>query len=462
MSRFASCTFSCVVLLGSSMAVFHMAVVHAATYSTTLTGSVRAVSLPALETLVVVGDTFSLSYIIDTSATDSSMDPQVGRYGFAVSGMNLQIGNYAASNIGPRHLTVINDFMDGRDSIELEFSSASFEMPPIGDFEADELRLQLVDRSGTALTSKALPSGPIDPADFDDPRGFTFFSLSFEHATTGERGGISVELDPLQSVPDPVSLSAAVLPGSRSVRTGSAATAFATIINSSSVDAQRCSIRPLQSIEADFGFQPTDPATNLPIGLPDEPVSIAAGSLQSFVLTFVTTGEINQLELAMEFDCLNSPPAQSIAGVNTFLLSASASDRADVIALVATQSQDGVVHLAGENTPVGAFSVASINLGSSASVTVEPVTTNTSVPMTLAICETNPATSECINPLVASTDPVVTIIDSGSTPTFSVFVAATQAFLFDPANTRIGVRFFDDQGALRGSTSVAPKFPEGP
>jgi len=43
----------------------------------------------------------------------------------------------------------------------------------------------------------------------------------------------------------------------------------------------------------------------------------------------------------------------------------------------------------------------------------------------------------------------------GSAPTFSVFLESSGAVPFDPANSRVFVRFEDATGELHGSTSVA-------
>ena len=70
--------------------------------------------------------------------------------------------------------------------------------------------------------------------------------------------------------------------------------------------------------------------------------------------------------------------------------------------------------------------------------------------MSLALCETNPATSACLAP---PTPTVQTQINSGATPTFGVFVTGTGPIPFDPANHRIQVNLEDGGGG--GETSVA-------
>ena len=62
-------------------------------------------------------------------------------------------------------------------------------------------------------------------------------------------------------------LLSAVLPSSRSVQVGVAATAFATVINTTQAIAVGCSISPLTGIPASFVYQTTDPTTNQVTGV---------------------------------------------------------------------------------------------------------------------------------------------------------------------------------------------------
>ena len=65
----------------------------------------------------------------------------------------------------------------------------------------------------------------------------------------------------------------------------------------------------------------------------------------------------------------SSAAAASIIGVNTLLLSADTAQPADVIALAAMPTQDGVLRLPG-TSQARAFAVATVNLGIAALVTV--------------------------------------------------------------------------------------------
>jgi DNA-binding beta-propeller fold protein YncE len=247
------------------------------------------------------------------------------------------------------------------------------------------------------------------------------------------------------------SLVAAVLPSSRSVQVGTIATAFGTIINAGPDTGTRCGLSPVTQLPAGFAFQTTDPTTNTPTGTPNTPVNIDAGRFQTFVLGFLPTAPIAPTEVQFNFACTNSTPAPITVGLNTLLFSASATPVPDIVAMAATTTNDGILTIPGSNG-TGAFSVATVNLGAGALITASADTGGVSVPVTIQLCETNPLTAQCISALGPS---VPTQINTGQTPTFSVFVTATGTVPFDPAQHRVFVRFKDGGNVTRGSTSVA-------
>jgi hypothetical protein len=246
-------------------------------------------------------------------------------------------------------------------------------------------------------------------------------------------------------------LVASVLPSSRSVQIGSTASVFGTIINSGTAAGTGCGIAPVTTVSADFSYQATDPTTNAPIGTPNTPIDISAGSAQTFQFAFMPTAPFNPIDVELSFDCTNSEPAPTTVGLNTLLLSASTTQVADIIALAATPTGDGIVNLPG-TTGANAFSVSTVNVGSQDTITASAVTGSAALPVTLSICESNPSTGAC---LAAPAPSVTTATNAGATPTFSIFVTGTGTVPFDPANNRIFVRFRDSGGVIRGSTSVA-------
>jgi hypothetical protein len=212
-----------------------------------------------------------------------------------------------------------------------------------------------------------------------------------------------------------------------------------------------CGITPITPVTASFAYQTTDPATNAIVGQPNTPVSLAAGAAQSFVVAFSPTAPFDPSDVALGFVCtgLLGPPI--FPGLNTSLLSASATPVPDIVALAATASNDGILHLPG-NSGANAFAVAVVNLGTTAAITATATIGAASLPLAVAICQTNPATGQCLGPAASSAS---TTIVANATPTFAIFAAAAGDVPFVPQANRIFVEFSDANGVVRGSTSVA-------
>jgi len=244
---------------------------------------------------------------------------------------------------------------------------------------------------------------------------------------------------------------AAVLPSSRSVQVGVPATAFATIINTGQGIAAGCSIAPLTSVPASFVYQTTNPANNQVTGFPNALANIAAGAAQSFVFALTPTAPFPPTEVQLSFDCANSDPAPINVGLNTLLLSASNTPVPDIVALAATQNNDGIVNVPGTNG-IEVFAVATVNVGASGSITASADTGSATLPVVISLCQTNPSTGQCISAIGPS---LTTQINANATPTFGIFVQGNGNVLFDPAANRIFVRFNDAGAVTRGSTSVA-------
>ena len=250
----------------------------------------------------------------------------------------------------------------------------------------------------------------------------------------------------------PSPLAAALLPGTRSVQTGTLATVFATMINAGANDLSGCTVAlgdlAVNGLRLDY--QTTNPATNALTGTPNTPVTIKAGASQSFVLGFASLTPFAAPAMPLDFSCIDAAPAAVVPGLDTIDLFYSTTPGADVVALSATVTGDGIVHV-----PVGgagAFAVASVNLGAGAELTVTADTGGTELPATLSLCQTNSGTGQCLAPPAAA----VSLQDNPhATPTFSIFIAAGAPIALAPATARIFVRFADSGGNPRGSTSVA-------
>ncbi len=252
------------------------------------------------------------------------------------------------------------------------------------------------------------------------------------------------------SNPIGVTLVSAILPSSRSIEVGATATAFATMFNVDTGTATSCGLVPTSTVPATFLFQTTDPNTNALTGSPNTRVDIPAGKSQSFVFAFTANAAFAPTDVAIGFACANENAAAINSGLNTLLLSGSASPVPDIVALAAS-GDPGIVDIPG-NTGTGAFAVATVNVGASASITATADTGAASLPLTALICQTNPGTGACITAMGPS---VTTTINANATPTFAIFVTGSGAVPFSPAANRIFVRFKDAGGVTRGSTSVA-------
>jgi hypothetical protein len=95
-----------------------------------------------------------------------------------------------------------------------------------------------------------------------------------------------------------------------------------------------------------------------------------------------------------------------------------------------------------------------MNMGAGDVLTVSADSGDAGLPISIAVCQTEPTTSEC---LLSPEQSVATPIPSGATPTFGVFVIAPNVtdIPLIPQTNRVFVRFNDKNGVTRGLTSVA-------
>ena len=265
---------------------------------------------------------------------------------------------------------------------------------------------------------------------------------------SGASGSVQLNIDGANIVERLVS---STLPTSRSVRVGDSATVFATLINNSPDTATGCAVEPGVELPMTFDYQATNPTNNQPVaGTENVPMTLEAFAVQTLLLTFTPSQPIGSVNVPLLFVCNGTSPSQIIPGLNTVLLSASNTVVADVVALAATEGNNGVV-VAGPGDP-GAFAVATANVGVTEVIEVRPIVSFASPALSLNVCETNPNTGQCLSPPTAS---VLSNVSDNGTPTFSVFINATGAIPFMPDQNRIAVIFSDPTGNVRGATSVA-------
>jgi YVTN family beta-propeller protein len=252
--------------------------------------------------------------------------------------------------------------------------------------------------------------------------------------------------------PAPTSLAASILPGGRSVQLGTKPTVFATILNTAAQVVEGCQIAlpPGAPAGLSLAYQTTNPATNALIGQPNTPGPIAGKGSQTYVLTFNATAALAVSEQPLDFLCDGVLPAPVTPGVNTIDLTISATPVPDIVALAATSSNDGTIHV--PTGGIAAFAVATVNLGATASLTASADTGAEILPVVVTLCQTTPSTGQCLAPPAATVSYTAT---ANATPTFSIFVAANEAVAFAPGVSRVFVRFKDAGAAAHGSTSVA-------
>jgi hypothetical protein len=283
--------------------------------------------------------------------------------------------------------------------------------------------------------------------------GITFGNLASLSGRTLAFGGTVTLDNNLITVPGFTPLSAALLPSSRAMRIGDPANLFASIVNSGTEALQNCRVAlPAGSPSGlTLDYQTTDPMSNALTGARNTPATIAGNhGQQSFLVSLHGSTPFDAPALPLDFKCDGTPRAALVPGVNTVDLSLPATLGAEIVALAATATSDGILHLS--NGVPAAFSLASTNLGVTAPITVSADTGSDRLPITVSICQTRAARGECLAAPAAS---VLLNYDAGTTPTFSVFVQSAGDMALAPASSRVYVRFEDEVGGLNGSTSVA-------
>jgi len=247
----------------------------------------------------------------------------------------------------------------------------------------------------------------------------------------------------------------AVLPTSRSTVFGKGVTVFATVINTSGRPLHGCSVRA----EADgsgfvtLNYQLTDPTTNAVVGVPDPLFALDAGASQSLVLSLSSLDAMEATQVRPTVDCVDPAGPDDVStstdGLNTILFSDGPQATPDVIALVASPSNDGVLRIQGAGS--NAFAVAVSNVGSGDTITASIDTGDIALPVTASICQTG-IDGQCLQPPAATTS---LALPTNGTASFGVFVTADGQIPFYPARARVFVRFSDSLEVVRGATSVA-------
>jgi hypothetical protein len=250
-------------------------------------------------------------------------------------------------------------------------------------------------------------------------------------------------------------LLAAILPTTRSVVTGTLATAFATIINTGLTNATACSLSLPPGFPGTFLYQKTN-ASNVPVGTQNTPVDIPAGGSQSFVFGVTPTIDLNAADIGIIFSCTNTVAAASVSGLDTFGLTSSPIPTPDMIAVGSTLTNDGVVSVPVSGTNV--FATASVDIGAPGDITATVDDNGKGLPLVITLCRTNPVTGVCTVPPTPAASTTSTLA-TNEIATYTVTVQASAGIPFDPANSRLFLRLKTSDGITRGATSVAVKAP---
>jgi hypothetical protein len=126
---------------------------------------------------------------------------------------------------------------------------------------------------------------------------------------------------------------------------------------------------------------------------------------------------------------------------------------APAILAVTASAHPGYVDIPGA-TGTGVFAVSTVNLGADGIVTLSADTGAATLPLTVTICQTDPATGACFaSPAAAVTIPIA----ANATPTFGVFVTGSAVIDDAVGVNRVFVTFNNASGSVCGETSVAAR-----
>jgi hypothetical protein len=154
--------------------------------------------------------------------------------------------------------------------------------------------------------------------------------------------------------------------------------------------------------------------------------------------------------MPLVFGCDGMTDAAIVGGVNTLDLNMADNPGADIIAVIATPTNNGIMEM--PSGGAGAFAIATSNLGAAQSVTVSIDTGAATLPLSVAICQTDSTTGQC---LAAAAKSIPVSFAAEDAPTFSAFLQCGGAIPLAPASSRVFIHFTDASGKIHGETSVA-------
>ena len=278
--------------------------------------------------------------------------------------------------------------------------------------------------------------------------GLSAGSHTFDFIARDEAGNDSATVSYTWTVtyPAATTLVNSVLPTSRTVPVGTMATIFNTVVNGGSTMATGVTLSINPAPAGTFVYQQTNCATNAIIGGVDPSLDVAPGGVLCYVLSFTPSATFAATSVHIRAQAANAPSTNLLTGINTWLLRSTAVAGPDIIALTTTTDFHQVA-CSGAN----AFAVALSNVGAAAigDITAVANTGSVSLPLSISISETNPATGVVIG------DHILQTVGAGENRTVAVFVTFNGCIAFDPAANRIFIEFRDASNNVVGSTSTA-------
>jgi predicted outer membrane repeat protein len=240
-------------------------------------------------------------------------------------------------------------------------------------------------------------------------------------------------------------LANSVLPTSRSVQVGNLATIYHTLINAGTSAAQNVSLSMVNMPPGAFAYKQTDCATNAATGPINPVLNVPGGGIVCYVLMFTPSAQFNatQVQIRAQTAFVTST---SYPGVNTWVLRATNSPEADIIALTTTTDFH---QISCRGTKPFAVALANVGAAASGDITVTANTGSLSLPLSTSIMESDPATGNIIG------DHILQNVGAGENRALVVFVTFNNCIGFDPAHNRIFIEFRDGSNNLIGSTSTA-------
>ena len=294
-------------------------------------------------------------------------------------------------------------------------------------------------------------------------------------------------------------INASLLPNARTGTVGSPVTVFATISNSGPGIARQCQIsldtitqrlqsaapgqqKTPQASQVDVSYQAYQSDNATPAAPVNTPIDIPAGTNQAFVLTLTPNTTLMEAKLAFNYTCTADSggstvtiKAKPVSGVNKLLLTAVHTPAPDVLTIGVSPSNDGIIHIpslgGGQVMAVAAINIGTSTLtiasdqakaGSNETAVIavpdfsEAAGRKVDLPLDAFICETDPATAQCLQPYAREVHTHI-----GDQPsTFNIFTNSTKGAgvpLFADL-ARQFIRFYVDTSAkpAAGSSAVKP------